>query len=617
MFKSSFSWLSQYALSTVFGLFGCSLLNAQPVILEEGDPIGRHYGPLITYGFPDEPIIEGYISSQPEVIDINGDGLDEVVFSLMGPEAQWNPDVDPATLRILSRSDEGLLHDITASMIQDPGPLTPGGSRQIMPADFNGDGRLDLFLDNPGLETDMNSDLFAGGLNQVLLSDDDGKLEDVTETHLPQLTSFSHGSSVADFDGDGDMDIFVSNFVATELADSRTSYLMFNDGQGHFEVVADLSLPGVPKIVGRNGRFPEDKTYWSDWSAAVDAEGDGDMDIYLGLTHVNPICPTFPICVEYFDYVIFLNDGSGHFSEGAPDAIQAFGQNDATFDHVLVHDINGDGLDDLLLAASLAELDFPFKQYLGNLIIQILISNGDGTFRDESAARYPQSDDSDSVVSDSFQLHDLDGDGHMDLFSNSSFDDNDIRINDGEGNFRRLDDDWARNFGVVLDVDGDGGTDFFDWHEGRYTIAKMNLPYGAVLDGTEDDDRLIGGAHDNVYRGLAGNDVLDGGLGDDDLDGGTGDDELIGGKGDDWLKPGPGSNTVDGGPGRDLVEYALAIDDVEILPGETSFISTGNNSVNDEVKNTEYAVFTFLLWLYRRRPTPVADQRNAAGGLCL
>jgi len=163
MLKNPSSWPSKCTLGVVIGLFSCSLLKAQSVIYEEGDPIGRHYGPLIVYGFPDEPILEGYISSQPEIMDINGDGLDDFVFSQMGPEAQWNPDVDPATTRILSRSGEGILHDITASIVQNPGPLTPGGPRQIMPADFNGDGRLDLFLDNPGLETDMNTDLFAGG----------------------------------------------------------------------------------------------------------------------------------------------------------------------------------------------------------------------------------------------------------------------------------------------------------------------------------------------------------------------------------------------------------------------------------------------------------------------
>ena len=93
-----------------------------------------------------------------------------------------------------------------------------------------------------------------------------------------------------------------------------------------------------------------------------------------------------------------------------------------------MHDVNDDGLDDLLLAANLVELDFPYKEYLGKLMIQILISNGDGTFRDESAARYPQSDEPYPDASDSFQLHDLDGDGHKDLFSIRHVQDDEIRV---------------------------------------------------------------------------------------------------------------------------------------------------------------------------------------------
>ncbi len=38
---------------------------------------------------------------------------------------------------------------------------------------------------------------------------------------------------------------------------------------------------------------------------------------------------------------------------------------------------------------------------------------------------------------------------------------------------------------VVLDVDGDGGTDFLIDSYLGFFLSKMNLPYGAVLDGTE------------------------------------------------------------------------------------------------------------------------------------
>ena len=120
----------------------------------------------------------------------------------------------------------------------------------------------------------------------------------------------------------------------------------------------------------------------------------------------------------------------------------------------------------------------------------------------------------------------------------------------------------------------------------------MNVPYGAEMNGTADDDRLIGGAQDNVYRCLEGNDVLDGGLGDDDLDGGPGDDELIGGKGNDYLVPGSGTNTIDGGPGNDEIEYGFSLALAEVQTGETSSIRRTNGTVNDQITNVEYAHFS-------------------------
>jgi Ca2+-binding RTX toxin-like protein len=113
---------------------------------------------------------------------------------------------------------------------------------------------------------------------------------------------------------------------------------------------------------------------------------------------------------------------------------------------------------------------------------------------------------------------------------------------------------------VVLDVDNDGGTDFFESSYLGVRLHKMNKPYGPEMDGTADHDRLIGGAHDNVYRGLEGNDVLDGGLGDDWLEGGPGNDDLLGGKGDDLfvldLVDLSGHDIISDKEGRDTVLFS-------------------------------------------------------------
>jgi hypothetical protein len=70
---------------------------------------------------------------------------------------------------------------------------------------------------------------------------------------------------------------------------------------------------------------------------------------------------------------IFLNDGTGHFREGAllppVEASAAIGGCAA------VADLNGDGYPDVMVAWSQPDM------------IQVLMNNGDGTFRDETASR--------------------------------------------------------------------------------------------------------------------------------------------------------------------------------------------------------------------------------------
>ncbi|MDP6391262.1 MAG: calcium-binding protein, partial [Alphaproteobacteria bacterium] len=74
-----------------------------------------------------------------------------------------------------------------------------------------------------------------------------------------------------------------------------------------------------------------------------------------------------------------------------------------------------------------------------------------------------------------------------------------------------------------------------------------------VIEVGTGDDRLAGGAGDVVLEGGEGDDVLAGGVGDDMLEGGDGDDVLIGGVGDDVLTGGKGEDVLVGGAGDDVL----------------------------------------------------------------
>jgi hypothetical protein len=509
--------------------------------------------------FGEQFVAEGTESTEPfnilwfhKIIDINGDGRDDLGFS-----ATQNTLFSEVPFLIWTATESGTLQDSTDTLIQGTKPVSGWGYRSFLPGDYNGDGRLDLFLESQGIEEDAveecgpTPNCWPGGENVLLLSTPDDRLLNVSSTHLPDFIDFSHGSTSGDFDGDGDLDIWVQNFGGSGLYNPWWSYMMYNDGTGKFEVVAELSDElGSPPDYKYNGIIPSGYIYGSgSWSNAIDADGDGDIDLNLNRDYRVELIPdeSEPSGYAYgpslFYNRLWLNDGSGSFSiqpdepypsPGCSVSPEFYDPDLCATDRAPVTnethtwDLNLDGLQDMFLT-QIIDVDDDDYEYM-----QILVSNGDGTFRDETAERF---DKSPEVNVWSFHLHDFDNDGQPDiLFHDIEGDSDFIYMNDGEGYFRMLASDWI-NIGklwAVLDIDGDGGSDFVEPNSsGGLYVTKMIQPYGAEFDGTASNDRLIGGSHDNVFQGLEGSDVLDGGLGDDSLAGGEGNDELIGRKGDD------------------------------------------------------------------------------------
>ena len=132
-------------------------------------------------------------------------------------------------------------------------------------ADFDGDGALDLFLANhedvyleapdpPGSAENAHAD-------QLFLNNGDGSFRDATEDSGIDNRGWSLAPVAADYDLDGDLDLFVGN-------DFGTDKLYRNDGSAHFEEVSTQA--GVDKPVASMS---------ADWG---DYDGDGDFDLFIG-----------------------------------------------------------------------------------------------------------------------------------------------------------------------------------------------------------------------------------------------------------------------------------------------------------------------------------------------
>jgi hypothetical protein len=379
--------------------------------------------------------------------DFNDDGWPDVVL--------WrgnfqSGDADP--LDILLNDGHGNLTLGTSEVFAGTVPSVVEG-RELVLADFNGDGRMDLFIADQGKDLPPH----PGRQNTLVLSAPGGKMVDATG-NLPQQHAMTHSAAAADIDGDSDVDLYVGNIWGQ--TDIPPQIWLNLDGQGSFAV--------------GSGRLPfpvEDNDYGAFTTCEfADVDNDGAPDLILG--DAGDELEGGP------DSLVLLNDGSGSFSH-LPNAFppKPFAPTDIALD-IDATDLNGDGHLDLLVAFTKSD-----PNYQGRYI-QILINNGDGTFRDETPTRLPQSDNLDAWPS-WICLLDLDMDGSLDIVVAPLGDTRGplFYLNDGHGAFRPLSNVFnigSDNVFTFLDVDRDGYLDvLWSWPgipEYHYLVRALGCP---------------------------------------------------------------------------------------------------------------------------------------------
>ena len=222
-----------------------------------------------------------------------------------------------------------------------PHILESGGSGLAF-FDYDGDGDLDLYLVNAWRLEDGR--VAERGRNRLYRNRGDGNFDDVTETAGVGDDGWGDGVAVGDADGDGQLDLFVTNF--------GPDVLYLNRGDGTFARTDSSS--GGPGLPG-----------WSTGAVFFDPDLDGDEDLFVTayidctLPQVLAAKPTLewqgqPVMLGPFGYEgaenrYFENLGGGRFR----DATQAAGLVDAGKYYsfgVEAVDVDGDADLDLYVA---------------------------------------------------------------------------------------------------------------------------------------------------------------------------------------------------------------------------------------------------------------------------
>ena len=516
--------------------------------------------------------------------DINGDGLDDLIIG--APDAgnlgsgYYKPYDDSLGESYVvfgsSRFDASLeLADLDGTngfVLNGIDGRDRSGFSVSGAGDINGDGLDDLIIGapyagNPGSGY-YNSYDDNRGESYVVFGSNNGfeaslELSELDGTNGFVLNGIDAGnnsgrsvSGAGDINGDGIDDLIIGAPSAGNIGtgyffpydDNRgESYVVF--GSSGFDASLELSdLDGTNGFVLR-GIDAGDRSGFS-VSGAGDTNGDGFDDLIIGAPYARTLFSSY-----YNSYLIRPGESYVVFGSNRFDASLELAELNGTNGFVLkgidsgdysgrsvsgAGDINGDGMDDLIIGAPSAD------------------PNG----KDEAGESY--------VVFGALQL--------------TGTEDDDFLLDDN-------DDDAIFGLGGNDTIAGLAGDDEISGGDGDDVLrGDLNSRSPGGTDGG--NDTLFGGAGNDRLGGKGGDDFLLGNSGDDRLYGDDGDDVLLGNSGDDMLQ----GDDFSGGQGQDVFVLARGEGTDTIIDFEvgTDFIGLESLRLRDiSISGTDNALVNF------------------------
>jgi hypothetical protein len=206
----------------------------------------------------------------------------------------------PQRNRFYRNRGNGTFEDVTARALTGG---ADGPTLGVSTADFNGDGWIDIYVGNDGQP------------NQLWINQKDGTFTDAGLLHGVAVSGggnaeASMGIDAADFDNDGDEDLFVTNWV------SEMNVLYVNQGRGEFEDQRAATGLGAPSLA---------KTGFG--AAWIDYDNDSWLDLLVvngGVARIEAQARTgepFPLRMAK---QLYRNQGNGRFEDVSRQAGAAF-----------------------------------------------------------------------------------------------------------------------------------------------------------------------------------------------------------------------------------------------------------------------------------------------------
>jgi len=292
------------------------------------------------------------------IFDYNNDGLMDLYF-VNGARL---PDMDKSDPRYWNRlyrnNGDGTFTDVT----EKAGVRGAGFAMGVAAADYDNDGFADLYV------TGVNR-------NQLFHNNGDGTFTDVTEKagvagiHPKLGKTWSISAGWFDYDNDGRLDLFVTNYVNWSLAtepvckthdivaycapDSYTgqpNMLFHNNGDGTFTDVSESS--GIGKHVGKGMGV-----------AFADYDADGFTDVFVSN--------------DTYRNFLFHNNGDGTFREVGTVTGVAYNENGRSIAGMGAdfRDIDNDGRPDIFVVGTVGDT-FPLFRNRGTDFTDITSAAG-------------------------------------------------------------------------------------------------------------------------------------------------------------------------------------------------------------------------------------------------